>query len=115
MNVWIIVGIIVIIITVLIRLHRSMLRQTEKIKIIKSVTKSQHPIMTWSLVHLNTRHTQREHTCGLIFQFTGHIVIKGKIDSQQRRESLIDAHGRNIVHAARYRIACGGCGMDDSL
>ena len=83
------------------QLASTTLKQTE---VVDTITHTDDPVFTECLIELHTRHTEIQHTRLAILTLESHVIIKCNIHTQQRRESLIDAHLRNVKHTARRRI-----------
>ena len=89
-------------------LHLVCLWSTEEIEIVDAIAHTYHPVLAQRLVHLYTRHTEVQHSGLAILTLDSHIVVQRYIHTEQWRECLVDAHLRNIEHAARRWIARRG-------
>ena len=89
-------------------LHLVCLRSTEEVEVVNAIAHTYHPVFAQRLVHLYTRHTEVQHSGLAILTLDGHIVVQRNIHTEQWRECLVDAHLRNIEHAARRWIARRG-------
>ena len=89
-------------------LHLVCLWSTEEIEIVDAIAHTYHPVFAQRLVHLYTRHTEVQHSGLAILTLDSHIVVQRYIHTEQWRECLVDAHLRNIEHAARRWIARRG-------
>ena len=87
-----------------------MVAPAEEVEVVYFVSQPHHPVLAGGLVDLHAGHAQREHAGLAVLQLGREIVVESEIHAQQRRESLIDAHLRNVVHGAGNGIARGRIG-----
>ena len=77
----------------------------EDTEILDLITHAKHPVTTECLVELYAGHREVHHTSGAIFHLSRQVILEGGIDTQQRRESLVDAHRRHIKHRRGLQAA----------
>ena len=82
----------------------------KEVEVAQLISQTNHPVLAQRLIHLHTRHTQRQHACGAIFELTCHIVLHGEVDTEERGKRLVDAHRRYIIHRRGHSLAGGGVG-----
>ena len=70
----------------------------EKTEIVNLIAHTKHPVLRGGLVNLDTGHGEAQHTSGAILSLESHIVLECHIYTQQWRECLVDADGRDIEH-----------------
>ena len=83
---------------------------SEEVEVVNGVAGANHPVVRRRLVHLHRSHAQTQHARLAILRLNGEVVVQRDIDAKQRRERLVDAHRRHVVHRVRRRHACGGVG-----
>ena len=55
----------------------------KEIEVAHLISHTNHPVLAQRLVHLHTRHTQREHACGAVFYLARQVVLHGEVDTKE--------------------------------
>ena len=85
-----------------VRLHVAVAGGTEEVEVVNLVSHADDPVLAYGLIDLHTRHAEVDDSCLPVFQFRREVVLECHVDTEQRRECLVDAHLTDVVHRTWY-------------
>ena len=90
--------------------HGTMVSTREEVEVVDLVACSHNEVVAGRFVELHGGHREVEHACGAILDLRREVVEEGDVESEQRRERLVDGYGRHVEHRRRNGTSRGGVG-----
>lgn len=86
------------------------LAYAEELYIGHLVAHTKDDVVGVGLDELHGRHAEVHHATLLVLELGGHVVEQGDVDTDEGRELLVDAHGRDVEHRRGHGTARGDVG-----